>query len=145
MRVQGYVKYGKNGTLCLDHGAWPLIRGEGMVKLTGVNTRRPSSPAGSGTRSSSKSVAVDLPTRSKVLLEELVSWRASLEEGVGIHVSAGMLLEVVSFGQIDAATFKSILDPNSRLSEQDLKRAYAIVQKARGAHAAVDPLALISF
>lgn len=144
MRVQGYVKYGKNGVLWLDQGAWPLIRGEGVVKLTGVNTRRPLPSPSLETRPASKSRSVDLPARSQALLQELLSWRASLG-GLGSQVSANKLLEVIALGQIDILTLKSTLDPHSMFSETDLNEAYRIVEQARGPHATVDPLASISF
>jgi hypothetical protein len=75
----------------------------------------------------------------------LVAWRASLDDSLALRISANMLLEVVSLGQMDMETLKSILDPGSMLPEPDVSAAYGIVQKARGSHATVDPLALISF
>jgi ATP-dependent DNA helicase RecQ len=146
MRVQGYVKYGKNGVLALDQGAWPLIRGEGTVKLTGLNTRRPQpAVASSAVEQASGRSSSALPLRSQLLLEELVAWRASLDDSLAPRISASMLLEVVSLGQMDMETLKSILDPGSMLAEPDVSAAYGIVLKARGSHATVDPLALISF
>ena len=146
MRVQGYIKYGRNGVLALDQGAWPLIRGEGMVKLTGLNIRRPQPAAvPSVTEQASRRTVAGLPPRSQALLEDLVVWRATLPSDSGLHVSANRLLEVVSVGDMDLRKLKSILDPLSMLPEKDVIAAYEVVQKAKGPHDTVDPLALISF
>jgi ATP-dependent DNA helicase RecQ len=146
MRVQGYVKYGKNGVLSLDQGAWPLIRGEGLVKLTGVNTRRPVAALPTpDTHVPPKRGSADLPTRSQDLLDELVSWRTNIDGGLGPRISASKLLEIVALGRTDLPTLKATLDPHSMLSKEDMKKAFEIVEKARGPHVTVDPLASISF
>lgn len=145
MRVQGYVKYGKNGVLALDQGAWPLIRGEGAVKLAGVNTRRPASASANEPGPFLKAGSVDLPPRSQALLQELVTWRSGLDDELRLHVPARKLLEIIALGQTDVRTLKSVLDPHSRLSESDFGRAFSLIEKARGPHKAVDPLASISF
>ncbi len=146
MRVQGLVKYGKNGVLALDQGAWPLIRGDGYVRLTGLNTRRPPRDETlTVTEEAASRSSAGLPARSQTLLEDLVAWRSGLDTQLGSRITANTLLQVVSLGGMDFKTLKSILDPLSMLPESDVNAAHGIVQKARGPHVDVDPLALIAF
>jgi ATP-dependent DNA helicase RecQ len=145
MRVQGYVKYGKGGVLMVDQGAWPLIRGEGLVLLTGVYTRRPIvEPTGDGGRISHRRPA-DLPERSRELLNDLISWRSGLEKSVSSLISASMLLEIVSTKPTDISAIGKIIDMSPGPINEDLKKAVLLIQKARGHGTVTDPLASVSF
>lgn len=145
MRVQGYIKYGKNGVLMLDQGAWPLIRGEGLVTLTGLSTRRPSVNEDANSKRLSTRQVSELPQRSQDLLDNLVFWRAGLDKAIASRISASMLLEIVSLKPVDAKAIIAIFGVRVGLADADLLNIQSIIKKARGEQVAADPLALISF